>query len=352
MSTDKFIGHLEDYLDAFDGATPLPDRVRDAIRAELPSARQVHPRRGFERIFTVLSNRSAGTRLGLAAAAVVVVVVLGGAFIGNNRNGNVGGPGAPTPSATSATSPSPTPGTGAVPPALRDGAFAPCDAADTSPSTCLSAGTYQLNNWRAPNTWPVKVTLNVPPGWFNWDAGPGVDALLVSGGPKARGDSGWGVLFSTVSDVARDPCDTSKGVIPAAQIDTPQKLAAAIAAWPQFRATAPQPVTLDGHDGLKLQLTSTGLGGCGAQGWLWRTTTAGRLDAYPMMGSASAAPGTFEIIGTAGGLIVIRTTDFADTSPTELAGGVAANPTRHAADLTVLHGILDSIRLTALPTSS
>src|SRR4051794_38023104 len=120
MSTDKFIGHLEDYLDAFDGETPLPDRVRDAIRAELPSTRQVRPRRGFERIFTLLSNGSAGTRLGLAAAAVVVVV-LGGAFIGN-----VGGPGAPTPSATSATSPSPTRATGEVPPTLRDGAFAPC----------------------------------------------------------------------------------------------------------------------------------------------------------------------------------------------------------------------------------
>src|SRR3954467_15936630 len=141
---DDFIGRLEAYLDAFDGPTPLPDRVRDAIRAELPSARQVRPRPGLERIFTMLSNASARARLGLAAAGVVVVVVLGGAFVGNIRNGNVGGP--PSPSPTRGTTPPPTPGTAALPPTLKDGSLAPCDPADSKPSTCLAAGTYQLNN--------------------------------------------------------------------------------------------------------------------------------------------------------------------------------------------------------------
>ena len=28
--SDEFIGTLEDYLDGFDGATPLPERVSDA----------------------------------------------------------------------------------------------------------------------------------------------------------------------------------------------------------------------------------------------------------------------------------------------------------------------------------
>ena len=34
---DPFINQLEDYLDEYEGNTPLPEAVRDAIRAELPS---------------------------------------------------------------------------------------------------------------------------------------------------------------------------------------------------------------------------------------------------------------------------------------------------------------------------
>jgi len=193
----------------------------------------------------------------------------------------------------------------------------------------------------------------VPAGWFNWHAGGGADAVLVDGGPAARGGSGWGVLFATVGDVSRDPCDPSKGVIPAAQVDTPQKLAAAMAAWPRFKATAPQPITVDGHSGLKLQLTSTAPNACNATGSLWRTTTGGTMDVYPMVGSTGAgAPGTYEIVDTGHGLLVIRTSDFPQTSPAELAGGVAPDPKRHAADQIKLHAILDSIRLTALPASS
>ena len=92
---DRFIGQLEDYLEEFDGVTPLPDRVRDAIRAELPSARQVRPKPGLRRMFTMLSFASAGARVGLAAAAIIVAVVLGAAFLYSNRN--VEGVGAPAP---------------------------------------------------------------------------------------------------------------------------------------------------------------------------------------------------------------------------------------------------------------
>ena len=37
---DDFIGQLEGYLDEYEGSTPLPDEVRDAIRAQLPSTQQ------------------------------------------------------------------------------------------------------------------------------------------------------------------------------------------------------------------------------------------------------------------------------------------------------------------------
>ncbi len=351
---DDFIGQLEDYLEAFDGVTPLPDRVRDAIHAELPSARQVRPRPGSLRLLTMLSNASAGARFGLAAATIVAAVVLGVAFL-NGQSPGIGAAPAPTPTPTPTIAPSltptPAPSASAQPLTLKGAPYAPCDATDTPPTTCVAPGTYQLNNWPGPDTWPVMVTVDVPAGWFDWDAGAGMDAVLADGGPEARGGSGWGVLFATVGDVSTDPCDATKGVIPAAQIDTPQKLAAAMAAWPRFTATTPQPITVDGHSGLTFQLTSTSPTACSDTGALWRTTSGGTLDVYPMIGSARA-PGTFEIVDTGHGLLVIRTTDFPQTSPAELDGGLALDPTRHAADKVELHAILDSIHLTARPASS
>ena len=173
------------------------------------------------------------------AAAIVVAVVLGAAFLYSNRK--VEGVGAPAP---------PTP----IPTTLAKAPTAPCDSTDTAKS-CLAAGTYQLTG--DSGEWPVRVTFDVPAGWFEWQAMSGYDGVLVDGGAANRNNSGWGVMFTTVGNVSRDPCDSTKGLIPAAQIDTPQKLAAAMAAWPGFTATAPQPITVDGHSGLKVQLTST-----------------------------------------------------------------------------------------------
>ncbi len=335
---DRFIGQLEDYLEAFDGVTPLPDRVRDAVRAELPSARQVPANPGLLRVYSMLSSASAGARVGLAAAAVIAAVVLGAAVLNSDRSSGIGGAAAtPTPTATAAPTIAP----------LDQAPSAPCDATDTAMS-CLAAGTYQLSG--GPGVWPVRVTVDVPAGWFEWQAATGFDGVLVDGGQANRGNSGWGVMFATVGDVSRDACDPKKGVIPAAQVDTAQKLAAAMASWPGFTATAPQPITVDGHDGLKLQLTSTNPSSCSATGSLWRTT-GGMMNGYPMIGSASSAPGTYELVDTGHGLLVIRTTDFPQTSPNELAAGVAADPTRHAADQVALHAILDSIRL-SIPASS
>ena len=38
--TDDFIIRLEEYLGDFDGPTPLPEFVRDAVHAELPGTRR------------------------------------------------------------------------------------------------------------------------------------------------------------------------------------------------------------------------------------------------------------------------------------------------------------------------
>src|SRR6478672_7310474 len=101
--TDDFIGTLEDYLVEFEGVTPLPGRVKDAIHAELPRTRQAHARPGAARVFAMLFQASAGVRLGLAAATVVAAVILGAAFINNNGITVVGGRGGiPVGTATSA----------------------------------------------------------------------------------------------------------------------------------------------------------------------------------------------------------------------------------------------------------
>ncbi|HET7030228.1 MAG TPA: hypothetical protein VFI34_06935 [Candidatus Limnocylindrales bacterium] len=353
---DDFIAQLEDYFETFDGATPLPDRVRDAIRAELPTARQVRPRPGVLRSFTMLSNTSAGARLGVAAAAVIVAAVLGATFLSNRQTGPGVTPATPFPTTTTSPSAPPTPSASAVasgpaqPLTLRGAPFAACDATDTKADTCMAPGTYQLNNGSGTQTWPVMVTVDVPAGWFDWDVGPGVDGLLVDGGAEARGGSGWGALFATVGAVSVDPCDAAKGVLPAAPVDTPGELAAVMASWPGFSATAPQPITVDGDDGVQVRLSSTSPSACAATGRLWTTRAGVAVDAYPMIGSGAGgrAPGTFRIVDTGNGLLVIRTTDFPQTSPNELGSGVPMDPTRHAGDQTELRAILDSIRLTPI----
>jgi hypothetical protein len=350
-NSDAFVSQLEDYLDEFDGVTPLPDRVRNAIRAELPSARQVRPRPGQLRSSPMPSTMSFGARLGLAAAAVVAVAVLGAVLFSSGRSGQVGGPPTATPtlepSVGPTSRPTPRPTAASGPPTLEAAAVAPCDASDTA-NSCIAAGTYQLSG--GPSAWPAMVTVDVPAGWFEWGAGPAWDAVLVA---DAQGDaSGWGVMFYTVRDVARDPCDLSKGFIPAAQVDAPAQLAATMAAWPGFTATAPLSVKIDGHSSVKFQLTLAGQATCGASAAVGHSTAGATVDAYPMTELPGIrAPATVEIIDTGNGLLVLRATDFTQASPAEIQGGQSPNPNAHAGDLGDLHAILDSIRITAWPSA-
>ena len=64
---DDFIGQLEGYLDEFEGVTPLPDEIRDAVRAQLPTTKQIGPIRGPMRYLTM--NRP----FQIAAAGLIVV---------------------------------------------------------------------------------------------------------------------------------------------------------------------------------------------------------------------------------------------------------------------------------------
>ncbi len=342
--SDDFIGRLEDYLDAFDGATPLPDRVRDAVRAELPTARQVRPRPGLERVFTMLSNASAGAKLGLVAAAVVVAALAGGVFLNNNPSIGTGPTPAPSAIATPAPSPTATPTATPPPVALNGQPYVICDSGDPG-QNCLPQGTYQLTGGQS--VWPVQVTLDLPTGWMEWNPGTGWDAVLANAGPD-YGGTGWGLMFTTVSDVWRDPC-TATGTIPAAQVTTPEQLAAAISAWPSFTATTPQPITVDGYSGVELVLyrSTKAPNACGS-GQAWLSASHAIVDAYPMV-YGPTYPTTVRIIDTGHGLLVTRATDFATSVAPD--PGTTPEPSFHTNDLDNLHSIVNSIHLTAWPTN-
>ena len=87
MTRDDFIPMLESYLDEYEGATPLPETVREAVRAELPRTKQVRSFSGLARNMTMFSNRTAQIALGLAAAGLIITV---GAFLYSGQK--VGGP--------------------------------------------------------------------------------------------------------------------------------------------------------------------------------------------------------------------------------------------------------------------
>ncbi len=69
---DDFIQQLEGYLDEYEGTTPLPDEVRDAVRAQLRTTRQIGPITGPMRDF-MMSNV---IRVGLVAAAAAIIAVI------------------------------------------------------------------------------------------------------------------------------------------------------------------------------------------------------------------------------------------------------------------------------------
>jgi hypothetical protein len=335
---DAFIGRLEDYLETFDGVTPLPDRVRDAIQAELPRTRQVRPARGTGRIVDMISRASSRARWGVAAAVVVAAVVLGAAVI--NNAGNTPAIGSAPATASPVPTPTPSPTATPVPPmALHLAPMEACRPGGTP--DCIKPGTYRLST----AVWPVQVTLDVPAGWFQWQPSVDFEGLLVDGGPDARDGSGWGVMLANVGTVSMDPCDPAKGTLDPADTSTVDGLVTAMSTWPGFQATAPVPITVDGHAGQLIELTSTETWASCPDPVLWNTTRGWKVDAYPVLTEQSTRrAGQYRIVDVDGSLIVIRTTDFPDTSPFEESQGVAPDPTRHSADQVELRQILDSIR--------
>ena len=336
---DQFIGQLEDYLDAFDGATPLPDRVRDAVHAALPSVRQVRPSP-----IPLRGLRSAGDRFVAASwaliAAALVVAIGAGTIL--NLDGFFGTAATPSPTV------SPTPSTSAiatvppVPPgtSLNDGQYRSCGRGGP-PTACLTAGTYVLGNGLLGTT----ATVVAPSGWFEWDMGSGTQGLLVDGSRDGVQASGWGVIFISVGAVSRDPCDLSRGTVPADQTKTVDELIGTMARWPGFHVGRSEAVMIGGFQGKQVQVTATPTVASCPDATIWTTPQGTPVDGYPMVAERpDAYPAQFIVVDVHGELLVLRTTDFPGRSPLEVSEGRQPDPVRHAADQHTLHAILDSIR--------
>ena len=217
--TDGFIGQLEDYLDEYEGSTPLPEAVRDAIRAELPSTHQ-RPSWWPARRFPEMNNMA---KLGIAAAAVVVAALLGyNYFVAPN----VGGP------APSDLAPTPTPD--ASPPStVEDG-------------EALDAGTYALALSSG------TATVTVPAGWAGLgDFGVGKS----SGEPSEAYVVFWPASDFAVADVYTDPCAWSTNMIEPRVGPSVDDLANALAAQAMRGDAVPADVTIDGFEGKYLEMS-------------------------------------------------------------------------------------------------
>ena len=336
---DQFIGQLEDYLDAFDGATPLPDRVRGAVHAALPSLRQVRPLPGPLRRFHDSRDRSLAAGWGMIAAALVISIGVGTLFLSSGRNHDS----AATPSPTGAPSPSPSYASGpVVEPGtlLNNGQYRSCDRGGP-PTTCLTSGTYTLGN----GLLRTNATFDLPTGWFEWNPGTGSQGVLVERSDIPGGGSGWGVLFSAVGAVWRDPCDSSKGTFPAASTNSVDGLLIAMASWPNFDVSAPRSIALGRATGKEVAVSSRMTTTDCPNGVIWHTPQETAIDAYPMVAErASAYTAQFLVLDVGGEVLAIRTTDFPQTSPFEVSQGIAPDPGRHRAEQATLHAILDSIR--------
>ena len=206
---DDFIGQLEGYLDEYEGMTPLPPAVRDALRAQLPITKQLGRFSGPMRRFPVMNNNM--VRFGLAAAAIVLVAILGIRFL---PLGNVGSVATPTPE------PTPT----ATPLALRPGQLAP--------------GTYVMSNVDAPIRTLVRFTFTVPSGW---NARPG--DLYIS----KQGDPAGELAFIpwVVTHVYADACQ-SEGTLTEVG-PTVDDLVAALVDQANSEATTPVDVEVGGY---------------------------------------------------------------------------------------------------------
>jgi hypothetical protein len=230
---DQFIGQLEAYLDDYEGVTALPDAIRDAVRAEIPSIRQIGP--GRVRSLNLGGRIPLSAWYGLVAAAVVTVVIVSAALFGLGQN--VGNEQAPTPPPPQATLISPSSNVEAARP--------------------LAPGSYYVDS-----PFPVQLTFDVPQGFRAW-------AYTAAGSQLNLEADGGEVSFEIVDNLAADPC--TRAMLDPPVGPTVDDLVTALSNLPGFEATPATDVTVDGFQGMQLTLTAPVDASCAML--TWKTTT-------------------------------------------------------------------------------
>jgi hypothetical protein len=325
---EDFIERLESYLDEYEGDTPLPDAVRDAIRAELPRTKQIGPVAGLPRFLSMTLQLPTPARYGLAAAVVLVAVIIGAnVFSGDNT----GDPSAsPTPPSAASASPA---------------AGGPWSLLDSPRAGDIPVGDYYLDH----PDFPARIDFAVPEGWwYYWSsasrAASDVHATLVNsmdtvGSPNG---SAWGVGFTVVDDVWTDPCDPEAGTINSSVTESADALADAFGSWPDFPVVSVEDVSLGGYSGKRVEMTHAE--GIDCEATFFRTPTGYRFG--PEFPSIDPVVNQFTFLDVDGSVLVIWTTDFPATTMFEEGGGASPDARAHADEQVELHEILDSIVIT------
>jgi hypothetical protein len=228
---DDFTGLLEGYLDEFEGMTPLPDAIRNAIRGRLPTTKQVGRFPGAMRYLNMSMSIPAPARYGLVAAVVVLAAVLGASLLGRG----IGGPPNPTPT--------PTPLPVATPGALPEAAS-------------LQPGTYVYSNPYVDED-PVRscergcsdyrsITFTLPEGWAT------SDGLVFKhlGQPNEVAFSVW-----TPGGVYADPCHWQKSAVGPALDPVDPHTAITLQNQAGRKGSTPTETTLGGQRAFRIELS-------------------------------------------------------------------------------------------------
>jgi hypothetical protein len=289
--TDPFIDQLKGYLDEYEGFTPLPDEVRDSVRAKLPRSTQVGSLRGPMKYLNLTMAMPAPVRYGLVAAVLVVAAAVGTVFF--RSTGNVGVPPTPTPLPTSTSAVLIEPGSAERP---------------------LAAGTYYID---AP--FPMRITFDLPQDWVTWGYTPKASQINLNdaGGGSPPGE----VSFEIIDNITADPC-TNRLLNPPVGPSV-DDLVSALSSMKDFEATPATDVTIDGFHGKQFTLTAPADPQCGSL-LTWKTTTR-------QNGVGSGEVNEVRILDVDGVRLLIC---------------IAYTPPLPAGTLDELEGIVDSVQIT------
>lgn len=214
---DAFIGLLEGYLDDYEGSTPLPESVRDYVREQIVTTKQIRPLPGPMRYLTMITL-PAPVRYGAVAALAIGLVLVGAYALGPPDN--IGG----------TTDPEPTP--------------TPRPFEDASGS--LEPGRY------VSSIDSIEISYTVPAGWIREPTAPELR------GPLA--DEIGGLSFWTVANVFADPCRFDVGTLDPPVGESVDDLANALAGQPGIDADPSSDVVVDGFAGKYIEYTTPATG--------------------------------------------------------------------------------------------